>query len=898
MTGHTLVFLGPSLPRDRAVACCPSATFLPPAGQGDFYRVLAQPVRRLILLDGVFHARAAVWQREILAALDSGLEVIGASSMGALRAAETAPFGMLGIGTIFAGYCNGSLDGDDEVALLHGDETHGWRPLSVPLVNIRATLDAARRDGLVDAQEQQRLIALAKAMPYAERVWSQLWHVAKRAEDDALARFVAHKTVDLKAEDAVRCLRWAEARPPQPRSVPQRARRQPTFQRDRFHEKAILAATGFLTNAGTLQSGNTLLRQWRDDGTWATLQKQHLNEWTCRTLLIHPDQPLPTDEELAVFLQHHPHYAPVPDARTCARRGLTPIAWRRALSKRMAYEKLLTQTLRSGRCRPAAHQAAELWQQPVDAVERAFAAAVLLGDWAAKQGIQAPPDACAGFERHLEPVRQSLLENLTQGDPAQLLDRLSLGTWVLGKGPAHFGIIHPSETIGILEEGQLRGQIPPEDNPAHRGPEHNETPQAAVGRPARSAPAPIGPSPFGAPPQKPVPFAGTARPQTHLPFQTSTASGTLRIRPPATTLERMRPHWGRFGITRLADVTRLDLDFGVPTYCAVRPNAHVLQTANGKGLSHDAAKVSALMEAVELWHAEQPPSDLTITHAHALESAGKKVIPWPANRNAARSAGERHMAWVDAQSLDGRETAWLPADMIWFMQPSFGRTTTNGLASGNHRREAEIHAVYELLERDALARLDQHGALQTQHCPIMDPHSLPPGPLADLVARIEHQGCRLALLLPPTRAQRVTVWAVLIDPNPAARVSTVNSGAGCHHHLDIALSRAVTEAVQSRLSFIHGGREDIGHKAVVGGQHQSGAAVIEHFQRLKPTCRYTDLSDSSKECDHLDQCHQHLIEDLRADGIQAWSVRLTKNRLPIEVVKVVAPGLALNPLLA
>src|SRR5262245_58167109 len=112
------VFLGPSLDLATARSILP-ANYYPPVRMGDVYRLLTTGVRLIVLLDGVFHAAAPVWPREILAALKAGISVVGASSMGALRAAELAPYGMIGWGTVFQWYMQGQIAGDDEVALLH-----------------------------------------------------------------------------------------------------------------------------------------------------------------------------------------------------------------------------------------------------------------------------------------------------------------------------------------------------------------------------------------------------------------------------------------------------------------------------------------------------------------------------------------------------------------------------------------------------------------------------------------------------------------------------------------------------------------------------------------------------------------------------------------------------------
>src|SRR5262245_54789158 len=102
----TVVFLGPSLPRQAAESIL-AADYRPPVRKGDIYALLTSGVSRIIIIDGIFHNAPSVWQREILAALDQGIEVLGASSMGALRAAELHTFGMQGFGTIFEWYRDG-----------------------------------------------------------------------------------------------------------------------------------------------------------------------------------------------------------------------------------------------------------------------------------------------------------------------------------------------------------------------------------------------------------------------------------------------------------------------------------------------------------------------------------------------------------------------------------------------------------------------------------------------------------------------------------------------------------------------------------------------------------------------------------------------------------------------
>ena len=139
MIADFVVFVGPSLAAEAAAELFP-VSYRSPAAQGDILKAVRDGARAIGLIDGYFEGVPAVWHKEILFALSSGVHVFGAASMGALRAAELAPFGMCGVGQIFAWYRDGVIDADDEVALIHGPAETSFVSLSEPLVNVRATL--------------------------------------------------------------------------------------------------------------------------------------------------------------------------------------------------------------------------------------------------------------------------------------------------------------------------------------------------------------------------------------------------------------------------------------------------------------------------------------------------------------------------------------------------------------------------------------------------------------------------------------------------------------------------------------------------------------------------------------------------------------------------------------
>jgi hypothetical protein len=214
---NAVVFLGPTLPRAEAADLLP-ATCLPPARQGDIYRAVRTLRPEVVgLVDGRFLDTGAVWHREILWALSEGVHVFGAASMGALRAAELSPFGMRGVGQVFAAYRDGCWPGDpgpfeddDEVAVVHAPPELGGAALSDAMVDLRATLDAAAAAGVIAASDRRLLIEALKRKPFAERSVATLLQDAARFLDAATARHLAAwlpgNKVERKRLDAIEML--------------------------------------------------------------------------------------------------------------------------------------------------------------------------------------------------------------------------------------------------------------------------------------------------------------------------------------------------------------------------------------------------------------------------------------------------------------------------------------------------------------------------------------------------------------------------------------------------------------------------------------------------------------------------------------------------------------------
>ncbi len=167
-TTRPIVFLGPTLSQAAAAELC-NFEFRPPAAMGDITRAVGKNPIAIILIDGVFEDQPSVWHKEILYALSRDIVVIGASSMGALRAVELDAFGMTGYGMIYDAFAAGQLNDDDEVAVVHGPSELNWQVLSDAMIDIRGFIAEALLAGIIQEEEAERVISHAKTQYFKFR---------------------------------------------------------------------------------------------------------------------------------------------------------------------------------------------------------------------------------------------------------------------------------------------------------------------------------------------------------------------------------------------------------------------------------------------------------------------------------------------------------------------------------------------------------------------------------------------------------------------------------------------------------------------------------------------------------------------------------------------------------
>ena len=214
LNGRIVVFAGPSLP-PKARPADPAFAWLPPAMAGDACALGGATPRAVVLIDGLFDTVPAIRHKELLTLMARGIPLIGAASMGALRAAELHRFGMIGAGRIFDAFASGRLIGDDEVAVMHGPADLDWAPFTEALVNVRATVLSAVRTGAIDGEIGRSVLTTAASTFYKERTWPGILRALadagrlSPARSRALGDWLATGAVNLKQMDALACLEQA-----------------------------------------------------------------------------------------------------------------------------------------------------------------------------------------------------------------------------------------------------------------------------------------------------------------------------------------------------------------------------------------------------------------------------------------------------------------------------------------------------------------------------------------------------------------------------------------------------------------------------------------------------------------------------------------------------------------
>lgn len=361
------------------------------------------------------------------------------------------------------------------------------------------------------------------------------------------------------------------------------------------------------------------------------------------------------------------------------------------------------------------------------------------------------------------------------------------------------------------------------------------------------------------------------------------------------TLGRVQSLLPRYGITRLSRLTGLD-NIGVPVWSAVAPNARSIVIHHGKGVTDADAKVSATMEALERAIACSPSICTFNTTQASLELQGRVVdnLVGLIAQGQDDVANDEMLTWVQGRDVLSKAETWIPYEaVILDRTPEVVRfwQSSDGLASGNTLLEASLHGLLERIERDAETLWNIANA-QSRLKTCLDPRSLLDPVVDGLLSKIENAGLELRLFDMTSDIGIACFVAFLGSTSIASRSNLrfidVTKGTGAHLYPARAAIRAITEAVQSRLTYISGARDDI---------------YPDTFERLLPEeIRYYFSAEPKplpqrKTMDHgsLEDMFDSVIEHLKIASIgSVIVVPLTPTDFPFSVVKVLVPDLE-NP---
>jgi ribosomal protein S12 methylthiotransferase accessory factor len=380
-------------------------------------------------------------------------------------------------------------------------------------------------------------------------------------------------------------------------------------------------------------------------------------------------------------------------------------------------------------------------------------------------------------------------------------------------------------------------------------------------------------------------------------------------------LERARR---AMGVTRIARVTGLDRA-GVEVACAVRPAGHVLQICNGKGATAALAAASALGEAAELWGAERVDPALLV-HARASELGAAALQHGVATRGSAGEViaprlWEARIAWRPARDLHTSAEVLVPAQAVHCppagtaLGPSPIRWSSSGMGAHPDPGLALLHALLEAAERDGLSRALPRGwtrsAVRARGIDLSALAKTAPRAAA-LVERLSRSGLRASLFdLRPVRGWLglPLAGALLVDPEEGPVPLT--AGYACALSADEALTAALLEAAQSRLTDVHGAREDVAPpdraaaaelaRACARSPALVDAAALERpATGAKPAGALGRTAGGNRAEDGV----RLVLSRLRAAGFSsAAAAELAPKGFPLSIVKVLVPGLRVSELL-
>ncbi|HWF90080.1 MAG TPA: YcaO-like family protein, partial [Pyrinomonadaceae bacterium] len=771
MADHELpiVFVGPSIPLSEARQIV-DADFRAPCRRGDLTQLDSGTVVGLI--DGVFHQNDAVSPREILYALQRGVTIYGSSSMGALRAAEVP--GIQGVGHIYEMYHRGTIDSDDEVALVFDPER--LVPLTIPLVNVRYAVDRLLQSGTITAAVGQRILAAAKQLHYTARTYQWILKEAGLSDkEDAADLLNLLNSFDLKRDDARLLLeRIANAAHSGSKksSSGKRVETRPDYgPADDFARVKVANQTGIdapvliwemgdaipfselvlflkLTGRFDYHARNVLTRLRMKQGS-TSIQAPQLEELQADFHRLCRTWGWKTEEEVHV---------------TMTDLGLGF----RDLIKHLHDEALVARTV------------SQLARTADESFLAALRSELFLNDLALKR----------------ETMRCVSLKSLGAGE--RRAQDESVGRQILSRLHNIPGWERLREHLSDLGVAELELQA------------FLETVTNARAR-AQSIQTPISTSP-------PLDDADADFGLFPAPKSGGEQRFSLPIAQAYEHAERLK---SLVGVTRIGMINRLTELDGIHVSQVARPDG-VWSSSYGSGKSEtkEGSIVGGVMEETEKWAQERFTGEPLVSSFAALRESENVLDPKQLDLPYDSIYQEDlEFAWHKCADLIQGRPIWVPLAALAcsfnagknniYYSARGARVTfsTNGLASGFTLAEALVHATCEYIERHAARmselRVENPGLKDRRGWPVrVDLHTLPDRSRA-LVERLEQAGCSVGLWSISAEIRVPTFLARVVQDQSVAR------GTAAHPNPSVAAQMALLEAAQTIVAAVAAGREDL-----------------------------------------------------------------------------------------
>ncbi|MBF0516262.1 MAG: YcaO-like family protein [Nitrospirae bacterium] len=370
--------------------------------------------------------------------------------------------------------------------------------------------------------------------------------------------------------------------------------------------------------------------------------------------------------------------------------------------------------------------------------------------------------------------------------------------------------------------------------------------------------------------------------------------GTQRSATPKETYDTIKPYFKEVGLTRLANITGLDR-IGIHTVLAIRPNSYYLSVDAGKGFTLEAAEVSAAMECIERYVGEHATiEEINLSYKDIGSLYGLIPIENLPFINKLMFSENRADRWAIGYDIINKQEVAVPYVTVSMRGPHdrkdelytfmFG---SNGLASGNTFLEAVYMGLLETIERDAITSHSVARTYINYNPPRVDTKTIRFPLVLDLIKRIKEAQVHVVIYDCTVDTAIPVYLAYIYDHN---RNIGIYKGYGAHLDPEIALIRAITEAVQGRLIYISGSRDDFFRNNLISLKLSDNQRQIERLEAIAPTIDISGLKSDST--DTFEEDILICLDRLKRAGLnQAVVFDLTPKGYKVNIVRVVVPGL-------